>query len=311
MGRPREEGLRYFSLDVDIFSNRKMKVLRAKFGSDGPQFYLYILCEAYRGKGYYLQTDSYFQETAAAEIGASCEKIGLMLDFLANKSMLLDGTLFATDKVLTSREIQRRFQEAKRSAGRKTPVQVDERFWLLDAEETETFIEVRHFEGFSGNNPDFSRKKGRSSRKNAIKESKGKESKGNERKGGSAEESAGGETPDWVAALPLALPPGAMKEIQHFLLQGLTRQLVQWAAGEAAGRGKPWGYARAILQDKLARGIQDVSELPGPPGKKGREEQSPSYDMAAFERQGFTLPETDENGQTKESEPWNILKSGT
>lgn len=290
MGRPREEGLRYFPLDVDIFSNRKIKALRAKFGSDGPQFYLYILCEAYRGKGYYLQTDCCFQETAAAEIGASCEKIGLMLDFLANKSMLLDGTLFATDKVLTSREIQRRFQEAKRSAGRKTPVQVDERFWILDEDETETFIQVRHAAGFSGNNPGFSQKKGHSSRKNATKERKRKESKEKEIKGGSAEESAGGETPDWVAALPMALPPSANQEIQQFLLQGMTQRLVQWVVGEAAERGKPWGYARAILQDKLDRGIRDVSELPG----RRREEQSPSYDMAAFEAQGFTLPEPEE-----------------
>lgn len=35
MARDRKEGLDYFSFDCDFFSDRKIKRLRAKFGTDG------------------------------------------------------------------------------------------------------------------------------------------------------------------------------------------------------------------------------------------------------------------------------------
>ena len=35
MARPQKEGLAYFSLDVDFFSDRKVKILKGRFGADG------------------------------------------------------------------------------------------------------------------------------------------------------------------------------------------------------------------------------------------------------------------------------------
>lgn len=174
MARPAKTGLSYFPFDVEFFSDRKIKALRARFQSDGVLFYQYILCEAYRDKGYYLKTDEFFQDTAAADLGVSCEKIGLMLHFLTNQSMLLDGTLFARDKVLTSHGIQSRYQLAKKSAGQKTPIYVEERFWLLDDQETETFIKVRQNADKSELTPCFSENNPSLSEINYIKERKRK-----------------------------------------------------------------------------------------------------------------------------------------
>ena len=56
MARPRKEGMAYFSFDVDFFSNKKIKILKARYGSDGITIFLYLLCEIYKN-GYYLKID--------------------------------------------------------------------------------------------------------------------------------------------------------------------------------------------------------------------------------------------------------------
>ena len=58
MARPQKEGLEYFSLDVDFFSDRKIKILKGRFGADGITYYLYLLCEIYKGHGYYLDVQT-------------------------------------------------------------------------------------------------------------------------------------------------------------------------------------------------------------------------------------------------------------
>ena len=108
MARPERDGFDYFSLDTDLFTDRKIRTLLSRFGGDGLTFYLYILAEVYRNEGYFLPFDEDFQDNAATDCRVSFEKIGLMLDFLLKKS-LLDSTLFSTDKVLTSHGIQARF----------------------------------------------------------------------------------------------------------------------------------------------------------------------------------------------------------
>ena len=64
MGRQLKVGLDYFSLDVGLFSDKKIKSLRAHFGADGIAFYLYILCEVYKDQGYYVQADADFLDNA-------------------------------------------------------------------------------------------------------------------------------------------------------------------------------------------------------------------------------------------------------
>lgn len=63
MARRRQEGNLFFRLDVDFFSDRKVKILKARYGADGITLYLYLLCEIYK-IGYYLKIDEDFEYIA-------------------------------------------------------------------------------------------------------------------------------------------------------------------------------------------------------------------------------------------------------
>ena len=43
MARPQKKGLDYFPMDVDIFDDIKLKIVRAKYGSDGVMLYFYFV----------------------------------------------------------------------------------------------------------------------------------------------------------------------------------------------------------------------------------------------------------------------------
>lgn len=150
MPRPQKTGLDYFPVDVDIFTDLKIRILTARFGPDGFTFYLYLLARIYRN-GYFIRADEDFLLIAAADLNMSLEKVGQMLHFLLGRA-LFDDTLFKADKVLTSAGIQRRFQEAVKTRAAKRAVAVQGRLWLLDADETAPFIRVEAAEGFSGKN---------------------------------------------------------------------------------------------------------------------------------------------------------------
>ena len=60
MARKKQEGNRFFRMDADFFSDRKIKILKARYGADGIVLYLYLLCEIYK-TGYYLQVDDDFE----------------------------------------------------------------------------------------------------------------------------------------------------------------------------------------------------------------------------------------------------------
>ena len=169
MPRPQKKGLDYFPLDVDFLSDRKIKILKSRYGADGITLYIYLLCEIYRN-GYYLKVDDDFYFLIADDLGMDRNKVQQVLRFLLERS-LFDSTLFQSDTVLTSAGIQRRFQLAVKERARKTPVIV-ERFWLLSKEETETFIKVRHCPYSSGKNEDSSGKNEDSSGNHDIKKSK-------------------------------------------------------------------------------------------------------------------------------------------
>ena len=173
MARPIKVGLDYFPFDTDFFSDRKVKILRARYGADGITVYLYLLCTIYR-EGYYLKLDDDLRYIIADDLNMSGTKIGQIVHFLLERSLFSD-TLFQSDKVLTSEGIQRRYQKAVEGRAKKTAAVVDERYWLLSEEETAAFLEVRPKEAHAGENTGFSGKNGRFSRKNPPKEEESRE----------------------------------------------------------------------------------------------------------------------------------------
>lgn len=179
MARPRQKGNQYFSLDVDFFSDKKIKILKARYGADGITLYVYLLCEIYKS-GYYLEIDKDFTFIISDDLNMNCDKVDQVLAFLLERSMF-DKQLFQSDAVLTSAGIQRRYQLMIKNRALKNPV-IIERYWLLSKEETETFIKVNSFLNNSTNNESFSENNGSKSKNNDTKKSKGKESKGKEKK---------------------------------------------------------------------------------------------------------------------------------
>lgn len=100
MARRRQEGNLFFRLDVDFFSDRKVKILKARYGADGITLYLYLLCEIYK-TGYYLKIDRDFEYIVSDDLNMESNKVKQVLNFLLERS-LFDNTLFQSDKVLTS-----------------------------------------------------------------------------------------------------------------------------------------------------------------------------------------------------------------
>ena len=180
MARPVKKGLDYFPTDVDIFSDTKLKIVRAHFGSDGGLLYFYLLCAIYKN-GFYIVCDDDFRYVISADLGMTDEKIGQMLSFFLKRS-LFDDTLFKADKILTSKGIQRRYQEAIKQRALKNPVQVEAKFWVLEKNETQSFIKVRPDENYSENNNSFSENNDSFFENNPhkVKESKVNKSKVNE-----------------------------------------------------------------------------------------------------------------------------------
>lgn len=183
MARHQEKRLRYFPFDVDFFKDRKIRRLYARYGADGIAVYLYVLCSAYDGEGYFLKADEFLCEDIGFELNMSEEKIGQIINFLCKRS-LFDDILFTSDKVLTSRGIQARFQEAVKIKAQKTPLEVNADYWLLESEETESYIKVTQKDNSSEKKGNSSEKKGNSSEKKDTNKIKVKESKVNKSKEG-------------------------------------------------------------------------------------------------------------------------------
>ena len=169
MARQKKQGIDYFSLDCDFFSDKKIKILKARYGADGITIYLYLLCEIYRN-GYYIIVDDDFYYIMSDDLNMNCDKLKQVLTFLLERSMF-DKQLFQSDAVLTSAGIQRRFQLAVKTRAKKNPIEV-ERFWLLKKEETEPFIKVTLFNGNSEKKENNSKKNNDNSQEKSLKESK-------------------------------------------------------------------------------------------------------------------------------------------
>lgn len=179
MARPRKEGLEYFSFDTDFFSDKKIKILKSRYGADGITLYLYLLCEIYK-VGYYIKVDEDYEYIFSDDLNMSSEKVTQVMNFLLGRS-LFDSKLFQSDKVLTSTGIQKRFQEAIKARASKTCFEVS-KYWLLNEEETQPFIKFTQNTSYSEKNTSYSEKNEDYSKNNATKESKVNKSKEKENK---------------------------------------------------------------------------------------------------------------------------------
>lgn len=139
MARSPRKGLDYFPLDVTFFEDKKIKILRSRCGDESILLYLRLLCELYRGEGYYLVADADFFELLAVELAMEEDALTRCIFAMTDKG-LFDHTLLEERHILTSHAIQSQYQEMIRSRAYKHAVRVEESLWLLSPEETKEYI---------------------------------------------------------------------------------------------------------------------------------------------------------------------------
>lgn len=123
----------YWNIDVNIFENKKVRLIRGEFGIKGVYIFLLILNEIYRTSGYYKKWDRddclLMSESSGMAGDCSPTLIAEVVSGLVRRS-LLDQGVYDRFGVLTSKEIQRRFLRIVGNSRDSIPI-VQE-YFLLD-----------------------------------------------------------------------------------------------------------------------------------------------------------------------------------
>lgn len=268
MARPQKKGLDYFSFDVDFFSDKKIRVLKGRYGVDGIAIFIYLLTLIYRN-GYYITYDDDLKYVISDELNMSHEKIEQIINFLCERS-LFDNKLFVSDKVLTSHGIQMRYQQAKALFRQRSDI--DAEFWVLKQEETQDFIKVTQNSSFVGQNPDYCVKNNGFVRKKPPKE---KESKINKNKEKERKETL---SPSAAASREKSTEKNVLSDTvfanlvkmyeenigtissitaQHIAdwLNDVNSSLIEYAIEEAVGHeARSWAYIERIIKNHFDAG---------------------------------------------------------
>ena len=111
MARPEEYGLKYFSFDVDFFTDEKIEAISGEFGIKGEIAAIKLLCAVYRN-GYFIEWNEMLKMKLLRNLpGVSPELLDQIINRLV-KWGFFDEHLFNSVKILTSRGIQKRYFEA-------------------------------------------------------------------------------------------------------------------------------------------------------------------------------------------------------
>ena len=283
MARPMKKGIDYFPFDVGFFEDKPIKVLKGKYGADGIAVYLYILCAAYKENGYYLELDDDFECIAASDLMMSSEKIGQIINFLCERSLLIDNKLFVSDKIITSRGIQVRFQEAVRKRATKTAVTVEQKYWVLKKEETLPFIKVTQNLSYSEKNDSYSEKNDSYSEKNPPKS----KIKKNKIKLLKRKEDVPGAYARVISLLENTvgtLSERACEEVSMWIDE-CDVSVIEYAIEQAAAYNKrSYGYIRTIVNRCIAERRTTRADCENAPKARTDTSQYKMDDMAAIER---------------------------
>lgn len=109
MARPTKQGLDYFSFDVDFYDNKKIRRILRGCGPASGSILTCLLCDIYRGKGYYILWNEDLPFDIADKVGVSEGSVSevitksLQVDFF-------DQYQYDKNKILTSEEIQKRYR---------------------------------------------------------------------------------------------------------------------------------------------------------------------------------------------------------
>ena len=132
MARPIKQGLDYYSIDTNVFMDRKIKKLIRKYNAKGWLIYSYILTEIYRDKGFYITYDNNLVDDISDYFRLEVELITEIIQFCCEIT-LFNSVLFLEEKILTSESIQKRWQKISNDAKRgiKKVTQVNSKYSLI------------------------------------------------------------------------------------------------------------------------------------------------------------------------------------
>lgn len=128
MARKGKVGIDYFSHDVDMLNDRKIKLLKAKHGLIGYAVYIRLLEELYRDKGYYLQIDEDFNILFSDDNNLDYNVYILILNDCINQE-LFNKNLYEKYSILTSNRVQENYLSATE---RRKTVDMYDAYILVD-----------------------------------------------------------------------------------------------------------------------------------------------------------------------------------
>ncbi len=111
MARPKKQGIDYFPLDVDFFSNIKIRKIARACGPQATSILICLLCNIYKENGYYILWDEDLPFVIADSVGVSegaVKEVILKAIYVG----FFDKDIYEKHKVLTSYGIQNRFKSA-------------------------------------------------------------------------------------------------------------------------------------------------------------------------------------------------------
>jgi hypothetical protein len=111
MARKRKVGIEYFSHDVDLMQDTKIKILKAKHGLLGYAVFLRLLEELYRENGYYLHLTEDFNILFSDDNNLDFNVYISILNDCINKN-LFDKQLYEKYHILTSTRVQENYCSA-------------------------------------------------------------------------------------------------------------------------------------------------------------------------------------------------------
>ena len=134
MSRPYRDGVSYFPLDTDFFSDKKIQLLRAEFGMQGVGIALAIIAEIYRTNGYYKKWDEDDCLLMSQGVAGGCTPT-LITEVVHGclRRSLFDERVFRMFGVLTSVGIQRRY--VRIAAKHRDEIPIYREYWLLNVDD--------------------------------------------------------------------------------------------------------------------------------------------------------------------------------
>lgn len=131
MARKGKVGIDYFSHDVDMLQDKKIKIIKAKHGLIGYAVYLRLLEEIYRETGYYLHVDEDFNILFSDDNNIQLDVHILILNDCIEKG-LFNKRLYEEYSILTSDRIQMNYYSATE---RRKEVEFYKQYLLINASE--------------------------------------------------------------------------------------------------------------------------------------------------------------------------------